>query len=249
MSLQCLMILVLSIIVFLAMLCNITFVLLFSPVLSVYERFMKKHKKRRGPPDIDAANDSPVTNITTVKGQIIAFIEGFERYYLYRVANTPSHLIRNFVYSKVCLLDMERGSVIYYGAEVRAPYNISVGRGSVVGDRAILDGRNGLKIGRNVNISSGVSFWTEQHDHEDPFFRCYTRVRTGITVQDRVWIGANAIILPNVTIGEGAVIAAGAVVTKDVPPFAIVAGIPAHKIADRNQNLKYELSGSGLPFL
>ncbi|MFK1641101.1 DapH/DapD/GlmU-related protein [Bacteroides fragilis] len=70
-----------------------------------------------------------------------------------------------------------------------------------------------------------------------------------VVIEDRVWIGPNAIILHSVTIGEGAVVAAGAVVTKDVPPFSIVGGIPAKVIGSRNSNLKYEFDGQYLPFI
>ena len=60
-------------------------------------------------------------------------------------------------------------------------------------------------------------------------------------IGDRVWIAYRAVILPGVTIGEGAVIAAGAVVTRDVGPFSIMAGVPAKKIGERNRNLDYQL--------
>lgn len=65
---------------------------------------------------------------------------------------------------------------------------------------------------------------------------------------DRAWIGPNTIILHSVHIGEGAVVAAGAVVTKDVEPYTIVAGIPAKKVGDRNRDLKYEFNGKYSPF-
>lgn len=66
-------------------------------------------------------------------------------------------------------MDLAPKVVVYYGAEMREPYKIKIGRGSIIGDRAILDGRNGLEIGENVNFSSNVSIWTEQHDHRDAF--------------------------------------------------------------------------------
>ena len=236
---------------FVAMMCSFTFVLLLCPFIAVYERVMRRHKKQRGPSDA-AAEDAAAGGAPSgrsLKARAMSLAAGFERYYLYRVSKTPSHLVRDFIYGKVCLMSLGKGAVIYYGAEVRAPYNICVGEGSVIGDRAVLDGRNGLRIGRNVNVSSNASFWTEQHDHDDPLFRCHTRVRTGITVGDRAWIGPNTVILPNVTVGEGAVVAAGAVVTRDVEPFAIVAGIPARKISERSRDLKYEFNGEFLPFL
>ena len=68
-------------------------------------------------------------------------------------------------------------------------------------------------------------------------------------IGNRAWIGPNTVILHSVHIGEGAVVAAGAVVTKDVEAFSIVAGIPAKKIGERNKNLKYKMDGSYLSFL
>lgn len=138
--------------------------------------------------------------------------------------------------------------VIYYGTEMREPYKIRIGCGSIIGDRAILDGRNGIEIGENVNLSSNVSIWTEQHDHRDSFFRCDTQTKTPVKIGNRVWIGPNALILHSVEIGEGAVVAAGAVVTKSIEPYTIVAGVPAKKIGERNKNLKYEMTGEYVPF-
>ena len=66
---------------------------------------------------------------------------------------------------------------------------------------------------------------------------------------NRVWIGPNVTILHSVTIGEGAVIAAGAVVTKDIPPFTICGGIPAKVLAQRSIDLRYTLGGTYLHFL
>ena len=63
-----------------------------------------------------------------------------------------------------------------------------------------------------------------------------------IVIGDRVWIGMNATVLGGVTIGEGAVVAAGSVVTKDVPPFTVVGGVPARPIKDRERELTYRLA-------
>ena len=94
-----------------------------------------------------------------------------------------------------------------------------------------------------MNIGSEVHLWTDQHDYNDPYFRA-TKSKVGpIIIGDRAWIGPRVTILHNVHIGEGAVIAAGAVVTKDVEPFTVVGGIPAKKIAERNHNLMYEFDG------
>jgi acetyltransferase-like isoleucine patch superfamily enzyme len=93
-----------------------------------------------------------------------------------------------------------------------------------------------LKIGNNVNISSYTLIQTLTHDPQNPDFVCLERP---VVIGDYAWIGARAIICPGVTVGEGAVVAAGAVVTKNVPPYTIVGGNPAAYIKDRTRNLRY----------
>ncbi|MDT3386942.1 MAG: acyltransferase [Bacteroidota bacterium] len=93
-------------------------------------------------------------------------------------------------------------------------------------------------MGKNVNLSSNVRIYTLQHDHRDPDFSC-TNFHAKVTIDDRVWLGSNVIVLPGVHIGEGAVCCAGCVVTKDVEPYAVVAGIPAKKVNERPRNLRY----------
>ena len=122
-------------------------------------------------------------------------------------------------------------------------------RGAIIGDNSILDGRNGIVVGEDVVFASNVRIWTEQHDHEEPYFRCSTQKHGPVIIDRHAWIGSHTIILHSVHIGEGAVVAAGAVVTKDVAPYTIVAGIPAKKIAERNKTLLYKNSGSGRKFL
>ncbi len=114
--------------------------------------------------------------------------------------------------------------------------------GTIIGDNAILDARGGLEMGKNVNLSSNVSIYTLQHDHRDPDFNC-TNFNTKVTIDDRVWLGSNVIVLPGVHIGEGAVCCAGCVVTKDVESYAVVAGIPAKKVNERPRTLRYNFDG------
>lgn len=176
------------------------------------------------------------------------YINGFMRYIDFQVGLIPSHTIRNFIYREIFRLNMGKNSIIYWGAEIRAHENLEIGTGTIIGDKSLLDARNGIKIGSNVNFSSNVSIYTEQHDHRDPLFKCNSDSSFGVEIGDRAWVGPNVVILHSVYIGEGAVVAAGAVVTKDVEPYTIVAGIPAHKIADRNRNLKYNFEGRPSPF-
>ena len=98
-----------------------------------------------------------------------------------------------------------------------------------------LSGFGGLAIGNHVRIGHRVSIITSDHVYSDistPIFR-QGLIAASVVIEDDVWIGCNATILKGVRIGRGAIIAAGAVVTKDVPPFAIVGGVPASTISSR----------------
>ena len=89
-----------------------------------------------------------------------------------------------------------------------------------------------VEIGSHVNLAQGITVTALNHNFSDANKRIDKQgvSTTPVTIEDDVWIGANAVILPGVTIGEHCVVAAGAVVTKDVPPHSLVAGVPAKVI-------------------
>ena len=89
-----------------------------------------------------------------------------------------------------------------------------------------------VDIGNHVNLAQGITVTALNHNFSDTNKRIDEQgVSTNpVTIEDDVWVGANAVILPGVTIGEHCVVAAGAVVTKDVPPHSLVAGVPAKVI-------------------
>lgn len=124
--------------------------------------------------------------------------------------------------------------------DVRKPKNISVGNHSVIGRRVVLDGRGGeLIIGDNVDIAQDVNIWTLEHDVNDPH---HSAKGDKVIIEDHVWIASRATILPGVKIGRGAVVASGALVCRDVPEKAIVGGVPAKVIGQRQNDLTYTLS-------
>ena len=183
--------------------------------------------------------------VLAVPGLIIEKMthDGASRFIIINTGHIPSITLRRTLY-RMLGADIERQVVVHYKTEIRAPYRLSIGQGSIIGDNVILDARNNLRIGKHVNLSSNVSIYTEQHDYRDPMFLYDNKRNKAVEINDRAWIGSNVTILPGVTIGEGAVCCAGCVVTKDVAPYDVVAGIPAHKINTRPQLLQYEFDGS-----
>jgi maltose O-acetyltransferase len=121
---------------------------------------------------------------------------------------------------------------------------IIIGEDTIVGDHVFLDGRAKLTIGNHVDMASSVMIYNSEHDLEKENFSARTEP---VEIGDYVFIGPRAIILPGVKIGKGAVVAAGAVVTKDVPEFKIVGGVPAVVIGERkNKDLHYKLGRARL---
>lgn len=171
------------------------------------------------------------------------FNYGWERFMLFHVSTLPSNHLRRLIY-KLLGGDIEKYSVFHYKTEIRRIYCLKIGKGTIIGDNALLDARNKIIIGKNVNLSSNVSIYSEQHDHRNPYFECTSERNKTVVIDDRVWIGSNVIILPGVHIGTGAVCCAGSVITKDVEPYAVVAGIPAKKVNTRPSDLRYEFDGS-----
>lgn len=125
-----------------------------------------------------------------------------------------------------------------------APERIAIGRNTVIGNDVFLDGRSSLCIGDNVNISGHVHIYTLEHD---PQCSIFSAIGGPVRIHDYVYIASRATVLPGVVIGRGAVVAAGAVVTKDVEPNMIVGGVPARPIGRRTENLAYQLNYH-LPF-
>ena len=151
------------------------------------------------------------------------------------VAYWPSFRLRHWFYRHIMGYSLGRDSSIHMGVFVTGR-NIHIGDNVVINRRVYLDGRIGVIIRNNVSISPEVYLVSMEHDPNDPSFS----TRGGqIVIEDNAWIGARALILPGVNVGEGAVVAACAVVTKDVEPYTIVAGVPARPIGQRSRKIEY----------
>jgi maltose O-acetyltransferase len=144
-----------------------------------------------------------------------------------------------FLYRHVFGLQVGRNSSIHSRCRFYNPHGIKIGSHTIINNDVLLDGRTGLIIGDNVSVSEGSAIFTLEHDLDSSDF---ASVGGPVVVEDRVFVGARAIILPGITLGLGSAVGAGSVVTRDVEPYAIVAGVPARIIRGRNRELHYRLS-------
>jgi len=173
-----------------------------------------------------------------IKNRLFNIFLEFEVFLIHLVGKLPSHYLRRFFY-RLAGIKIGKGSTIHMGARFYDPRNISIGEDSIIGEGVVFDGRDRLIIGNHVDIASEVMIYNSEHDINDPNFLAKN---APVVIEDYVFIGPRAIILPGVKIGKGAVVAAGAIVTKDVPPFAIVGGVPAKIIGERKiKSLSYKL--------
>ncbi|PAC34377.1 acyltransferase [Caldifermentibacillus hisashii] len=155
------------------------------------------------------------------------------------VNKIPSYTVRHLIYKNIGRMGLGKNSNIQMGLKVYDPWKIIIGDNCVINNDVVLDGRGHLIIGNNVNISPYVKIFTAEHDVNDENFK-YTVEK--VIIQDYAWISTSAIILPGIVIGKGAVVTAGSVVTKNIPDFTIVGGVPAKVIKERNNDLKYKLN-------
>jgi maltose O-acetyltransferase len=171
------------------------------------------------------------------------YLVGFSLLIAFLVGRVPVLAVRHFVYKRLGMT-IGPNSTVHWRLVPRTPHNITIGCNTIIGNDAFIDGRYGVTIGDNVNMGDHVSLYTAAHDPQSVDFG----IKYGpIDIGDRVYLGARVIVLQNITIGEGAVAAAGSVVTRDVEPYTIVAGVPAKKIGDRRRDLDYTLKYH-LPF-
>ena len=184
-------------------------------------------------------------------GVIVLFAAHVLNYLTNHIVNhIPSYAVRRAWYSGVMGIEMGDGAAVQlgcylwsYGPRSNRRNRTSIGARTIVNRQCCLDARSGLRIGDDVSVSPEVAILTTQHDVDHPGFPLQGK---SVVIEDNVWIGMRAIILPGVRIGRGAVVAAGAVVTRDVASLDIVAGAPAHPIGRRRIDPAYELEAPPL---
>ncbi len=123
---------------------------------------------------------------------------------------------------------------LYYGVYIEpCDKEITIGSNTHFAPYCVMYGP--LSVGDNCAIAAHVTLASVAHSHADPDTPMVEQAtdRRKITIEDNVWIGANAVITPGITIGTGSIIGAGAVVTKDVEPYSVMGGVPARLIRKR----------------
>jgi len=159
--------------------------------------------------------------------------------YNHWISNIPSRTIRG-LFLKCYLKQLSSSSGVQMGVKFLNGRKISLGENSVINFGSLLDGRKfSIKIGQNVSIGPEATVLTLGHDPKSPTFE---NKGGDIVIEDYCWIAYRAVILPGVTIKEGSVIGAGAVVTRDTEPYGIYAGSPAVKVGERPNNMEYQLN-------
>lgn len=173
----------------------------------------------------------------------ISLIKYFTNHFIQHI---PSYTLRNFWYRRILGWNIAPQATIMMGQHIQtngirdAGKKVSIGRGSVINWDCMLYITGGLIIGKQVSISAGTWLITGTHEMNDPYFPATYKP---IYIDDFAWIGMRATILPGVTIGRGAVVMAGAVVSRDVPPYAVVGGVPAREVTQRQlKDFAYEMN-------
>lgn len=161
---------------------------------------------------------------------------------LHIIGYFPSHHIRRLFY-RLGGISIGRGSTLHMGTKFYDPRNIKIGEDSIIGEGTVLDGRAKLTIGNHVDIASEVMIYNSEHNvHSADFAGESGVIVAPVSIEDYVFIGPRAIILPGVTLKKGSVVGAGAVVTKNTEEYEIVGGVPAKVIGERKgKDLHYTL--------
>jgi acetyltransferase-like isoleucine patch superfamily enzyme len=160
-----------------------------------------------------------------------------ETFYNAVVCHVPVRSLR-MAWLRASGATLGEGAAVFWGTTVFNARDLVIGARSVVSFRCVLDARGGLRIGEDVVVASDVQLITGGHDVDDPGFAAFFRP---VEVGNRVWLTSRATVLAGVRIGDGAVVAACALVTEDVPAFAVVGGVPARVVRERSSELTYRI--------
>jgi len=131
---------------------------------------------------------------------------------------------------RLCGLDVGRDALLQ-PCHIGSPL-VRIGAASYVGVGCVLEGRAAITLGSNVALGDQVMIVTSTHEHSDPRARAGAATGHPVTIGDGAWLGSRVTVLPGVHVGEGCVVAAGAVVTRDCAPHGLYAGVPARRVRE-----------------
>lgn len=155
------------------------------------------------------------------------------------ITHIPSHFLRK-LYLRVINKKISSSSVILMHVKILGIWNLEVGDRSVINQNCLLDCRKyKIKISNDVDIGAFSKIWTLGHDPNSEQHDLYGGESI---IEDHVWIASGVTLLPNLSIGRGAVIGANSLVTSDVKTMQIVAGSPAKFVRERKNSLNYKLN-------
>jgi len=172
------------------------------------------------------------TNLDVIKHCVFWTIYGVVKYLPPPIGDWGRTLVLKCVCKKINTWRIREGVTVWY------PRGLSVGKNCSLNEWGYIQAYGGVTIGNGVRIAARFSLLSVDHsfsDLETPIYK-QPLIAEEIIIEDDVWIGINATVLRGVRIGKGAIVSAGAVVNKDVPPFAIVGGVPAKVISWRNSS-------------
>lgn len=167
------------------------------------------------------------------------FVKGWISYVFNAwISNFPNHGIRIFYLRYMLGIKVGKETFVHMGCFFEGK-NINIGNNTVIGRNCYLGGSGGkLIIKNNVSITAQTYIFCSTHDANSPDFKCISK---DVTIEDNVWIGARAMVLPGVKVGKGAILGAMSIATKNIPDYCIYAGNPACEIGKRNNKLDYKL--------
>jgi acetyltransferase-like isoleucine patch superfamily enzyme len=180
-----------------------------------------------------------IWKIIAIKATLNTCISFFRalKLYIYNniLTHVPIHCLRVFYLKKILKIKIGKSSFIHMSCRFEGKINI--GDNSVVGRKCILLGN--ITIKNNVSITAETYIFTSTHIADSNTFDASYG---SVVIEDYAWIGARAMIMPNVVIGRGAILGAASTATKNIPEYAIYAGSPAKEIGLRSKLINYTLN-------
>ncbi len=171
------------------------------------------------------------------KQVVVLFLEEYAAWVVRYIPGFEGFALRYAFYKLLCK-KIEPFPFIFPGAFIQHSYGLEAGRNLNVNRGVHIYARGGIRLGDYVLIGPNVVITSSQHryDTKDIPILFQGHQKKQVVIGNDVWIGANAVILPGVTIGDGTIIGAGSVVTNNTEPYSIVGGAPARKIGERPES-------------